>query len=122
MAFSFDTNSPLRDGLATGAFRPWSKDLLRRRKELEGMVNKAQSEDARKGTILDPSNPEDRNQIVEGMSQKIGLGMEAQARARKMNPDLFSKPEQEQSRQPDEFDQQQEQRRRRRMMMAGGDY
>jgi hypothetical protein len=46
MAFSFDSESPIRDILASKTIRPWGGSSLKRRKEMEGDITREQNQEA----------------------------------------------------------------------------
>jgi hypothetical protein len=94
-------------------------DVSKIRKGMEADEIRSQrlaESDARRGTPLDPSNPADRQSLLDRRAEQITIGMEATEQARKNRPDLFKETN---PLQPENAASMDEERRRRRMKMAG---
>lgn len=125
--FSFEPESPLRDAMASSMFRPWGRDTLRRRKELEAEVGKdqAKAEDAEETAQEQMARSEERNRAA--MMAKIE-GETAQQRMQRLqnqawNPNEYGSKyrsafKEQAPPQGPPVDEEAEKRRRRRLAMA----
>ena len=97
-------------------------DVRKIRKGMEADAIRAErldEADARRGTPLDPSNPADRQSLLDRRTDQITMGMEATAQARKNRPDLFKETNPNPLQTDNAAASMDEERRRRRMKMAG---
>jgi hypothetical protein len=80
-------------------------------------LGKIDPDNAPRETTLDPGAPDDRRRIIDMMSAKTALGMEAQQSLREKRPGLFKQPLLQNQAQADEEGS--ILRRKRRLAMAG---
>lgn len=93
------------------------RDRVSARKRLD-YLGKVDPANAPSETTLDPGAPDDRRRIIDMMSAKIELGMEAAKSLRERRPGLFKQPQQQGQALANE-DESALSRRRRRLAMAG---
>jgi len=130
MAFSFDSESPIRDILASKTIRPWGGSSLKRRKEMEGDItrdqNQAENINDRNAANMEQKSAIDREKRMEQIKGEPGDQYNTRMQNQAWNPDAYGKKyqsqfdtQEQQGASPGaEIEDEMEKRRRRRMSMA----